>query len=102
MAILSRAVAHDELGCDGIGARCSEAQPDGGSDDSDHQADAKAQRQQARADKRQDQVAAGLEVLDTWLADLARDGADARQSPAGCHGDGLRHCRRRKQPPERS
>jgi hypothetical protein len=44
---------------------------------------AKEQSQQKRQDKRQGNVEAGLAVLDTWLADLARDGlAGLRSKPA--------------------
>lgn len=44
---------------------------------------AKEQSQQKRQDKRQGNVESGLAVLDTWLADLARDGlAGLRSKPA--------------------
>ncbi len=44
---------------------------------------AKAQSQQKRQEKRQGSVEGGLAVLDTWLADLARDGlAGLRGKPA--------------------
>lgn len=44
---------------------------------------AKAQSQQKRQEKRQDNIDGGLAVLDTWLADLARDGlAGLRSKPA--------------------
>ncbi len=44
---------------------------------------AKAKNQQQRQEKRQGNVEAGLDILDTWLADLARDGlANLRGKPA--------------------
>lgn len=44
---------------------------------------AKAKSQQKRQEKRSGNVEAGLAVLDTWLADLARDGlANLRAKPA--------------------
>lgn len=44
---------------------------------------AKALGQQKRQEKRQDNVANGIAVLDTWLADLAREGlAGLRSKPA--------------------
>lgn len=49
----------------------------------EEEAAAKAKSQLKRQEKRQDNVAAGLAVLDTWLADLARDGlAGLRSKPA--------------------
>jgi hypothetical protein len=47
------------------------------------EAAAKEQSQQKRQEKRQGNVEAGLAVLDTWLADLAREGlAGLRSKPA--------------------
>ncbi|SHG46734.1 hypothetical protein [Massilia sp. CF038] len=47
------------------------------------EAAAKEKSQRKRQEKREDNVAAGLAILDTWLADLARDGlAGLRSKPA--------------------
>ncbi len=52
-------------------------------DTTPEQAAAKAAGQQKRQDKRESNVAAGLDLFDTWLADLARDGvASLRAKPA--------------------
>lgn len=61
----------------------SAAGPDQAPEDSPARAQAQLRQQEKRQDKRESNVEAGLDVLDTWLADLARDGlAGLRAKPA--------------------
>lgn len=50
---------------------------------------AKEQRQQKRQEKREGNVEAGLDVLDTWLADLAHDGLAALRAKSAKDWDAM-------------